>query len=584
MSRRHRVGCPYLVSPVLAALTATVVCASAPIALAQSRGAITKPDQAPPQARRGGDAAPARSPNAQPLSDSANENAGDGDEGASTEAAPEPRAGLPVRPTGAVSQARRPAAQSPAAAITGDPDDADPDVGDGAERLAPRQAGDGDLNVADSRVPRDGEVAIEAAPVQIDGSLALAEEATPEAADSDEATQDQDRLGRPITPRRFGPYQPIGIRVGSFILFPVLEAGVSSTSNVFRSATTRKSDMFSDVTPGATLTSNWSRHALEFRVQGNGTFHDRFASEDDRRLEAADISRRTNVAGDVSYSYGQESRGGVNTQTSAAGDRPGVITRRAGVEANHRINRLTLQLRGAISDTVYGTVPSTDPVTGVTTTPTTIANERNFAQREVGARAGWQFSPNLTLFADTVLNARRHDAPGATDGILRNSDGYRVQGGVAIDARGKLQGEASAGYASQTPGDGRLKTVSGFIYNGRVSWQPTGLTEVIAEAKSDVGETTTAGSGGALTRQVSVEARHALRRHIILIAGASYSVASFGGSNTRETSTVEKLGLEYYLSREMALVAGYQHTAFDTNTGSGRYEDNTVRVGMRVRR
>ena len=61
--------------------------------------------------------------------------------------------------------------------------------------------------------------------------------------------------------------------------------------------------------------------------------------------------------------------------------------------------------------------------------------------------------------------------------------------------------------------------------------------------------------------------------------------ANFGGSSTRESSTVEKLGLEYYLSREMALVASYQHTAFDTNsTTGGAYSDNTVRVGLRVRR
>ena len=140
-------------------------------------------------------------------------------------------------------------------------------------------------------------------------------------------------------------------------------------------------------------------------------------------------------------------------------------------------------------------------------------------QREIGGRAGWQFNPNLQLYADVVLNNRTHEAAAATDGILRNSEGYRAQVGVAFDKRGKLQGEASAGYASQTPDDGRLKTVTGFIYNGKLSWQPTGLTEVIATATSDIGETTLAGSGGALTRTTGVEVRHALRRHIILVAG-----------------------------------------------------------------
>ena len=121
-----------------------------------------------------------------------------------------------------------------------------------------------------------------------------------------------------------------------------------------------------------------------------------------------------------------------------------------------------------------------------------------------------------------------------------------------------------------------------------MSWQPTGLTEVIVEARSDIGDTTIAGTVGALTRQVSVEIRHALRRHIILVAGASYAVANYGGTVPRETSTIEKLGFEYYLSRETAIIAGYQHTAFDVGaasppSASRNFDDHTVRVGLRLR-
>jgi hypothetical protein len=580
-------------APVLAVLTAALVASAAPVVEAQTRAAITRPDQAPVDDRRG------RNQQAGPAQPQSDQDAPDGEVEPDVLPLIDPRAAPVTRPgaSTATGLARR---QGPAALAAGangtatsdpgvDPD-IDPDVGNGAQQLAGRQPADGDLGAAEAQAPRDGETAIDRPPVQADGDIALAEALTPDETEADETLREADRLGRPFAQRRFGPYQPVGIRVGSFILFPVLDAGVSSTDNVFRSATSRKSDMFSDATAGATLTSNWSRHALEFRVQGAGTFHNQFQTEDDRRLDALargriDISKRTNVVGDVSYSYGQEARGGVNTPTGAVGERPDVITRRASVEANHRVNRLSLQLRGAVTDNIFGTVSSADPVTGVSTTPT--VNERNYVQRELGGRAGWQFSPNLTLYADTVLNSRRHEAAGVADGILRNSEGYRVQGGVAVIALGKLQGEASAGYASQTPDDGRLKTISGFIYNGRMSWQPTGLTEVIVDARSDIGDSTTAGSGGALTQQTGIELRHALRRHLIIVAGASYSVASFGGTSLKESSTVERLGLEYYLSREMALLAGYQHTAFESKGGTGagsRYEDNTVRVGVRVRR
>lgn len=539
--------------------------------MAQTRSSITRPDQAPAVDRRVPPVAASRAPVATSAT------APDRDPVSAEEA--DPAAITDVR--GSV-----PAMSSTDGADLAEEGEPDPDVGDGAGRLAARRPADGDLAVREPQGPLDGVVPAEPPQVSIDGQLDAADAMASDAVDLDEALREQERPGRPIEqPGRFGPYQPVGIRVGSFVLFPTLEVGGGGTDNVFRSATSRTSDMFAEASAGSTLASNWRRHALELRIQNTRSFYQDYTTENDNRLEAQargrlDISRRTNVAADVAYSYGKEARGSVNSPTSTTGDRPTLIQRRAGIEANHRINRLTLQLRGAVTETEYGSVETTDPLTGVPTTSS--GRERNYVQREIGGRAGWQFNPNLQLYADVVLNNRTHEAPNAGDGILRNSDGYRAQLGAAFDKRGMLQGEVSAGYASQTPDDPRLKTVSGFIYNGKLSWQPTGLTEVIVTATSDIGETTLAGSAGALTRQTGVEVRHALRRYIILIAGASYAVASFGDSPVRETSTVERLGLEYYLSRETALLAGYQRTDFDTNAGNG-YTDNTVRVGVRIR-
>jgi hypothetical protein len=557
-----------------AAVLAGLLCTAAPAAMAQTRSSITRPDQTPAVDRRAPADAAVRAPTQAAPSgeerDPANEDEQD------------PSRLSDVR---GVAPARSITGANGETAEEGDPD---PDVGDGAQRLAARRPGDGDLAAREPEAPRDGVVPVEQPQVSIDGDLGAADEMALDDPELEGVLREQEQLGRPIQQQsRFGPYQPVGVRVGSFLLFPTIETGISGSDNVFRSASNGKSDMFADVTAGATLSSNWSRHALEFRIQNARTYHQEFSSENDNKLDALvrgrlDISRRTNIVGDVAYSYGQESRGGVNTPTASSGERPAVIQRRAGVEANHRVNRLSLQLRGAVTDNIYGSVPATpDSLTGLVAPSN--GNDRNYVQREIGGRAGWQFNPNLQLYADVVLNNRTHEAAASTDGILRNSDGYRAQLGVAFDKRGKLQGEASAGYASQTPDDVRLKAVSGFIYNGKLSWQPTGLTEVIVTATSDIGETSLAGSAGALTRTTGVEVRHALRRHIILVAGASYAVANFGGSSQQESSTVERLGLEYYLTREAALLAGYQHTNFETNGTAKGYEDNTVRVGMRVR-
>ena len=63
------------------------------------------------------------------------------------------------------------------------------------------------------------------------------------------------------------PYEPVGVQIGSFVLFLELELGGSYYSNVFH-APNAALDVALDVIPSARLVSNWSRHALEFRGIG----------------------------------------------------------------------------------------------------------------------------------------------------------------------------------------------------------------------------------------------------------------------------------------------------------------------------
>ncbi len=95
------------------------------------------------------------------------------------------------------------------------------------------------------------------------------------------------------------PYDPVGVQIGRFVLFPELEVGGSYYSNVFH-APDAESDVALDVIPSARLVSNGSRHALEFRGIGGLSYYHEFPTEDDRDylLEARgrlDITRRSNI-------------------------------------------------------------------------------------------------------------------------------------------------------------------------------------------------------------------------------------------------------------------------------------------------
>lgn len=385
---------------------------------------------------------------------------------------------------------------------------------------------------------------------------------------------------RPARLARLDPYDPPGIRLGSFILFPELETAGAWSSNVLRSPQAQ-SDTALELRPTARLISSWRAHALEFRGTGNLSWHNEFPSEDDRTwsLESRgrlDINRRLNIEGLLSRNVTQESRNALDA-TRGSGDRADVTTDRASVTLNTRFNRLSLQLRGSINSVAFSPVRQADG---------TIASnqDRNVTTREEAIRATWEFKPTFQAFFETAINQRTHEAP-AADAIQRDLTGERLRWGVGFGNTGqKLRGEVSLGYGRQSPDDSRLPSIEGLLFDANLAWRATALTTMLLLARTEVVETSQTGSSGGLSRQVGAEMRHAFRRHLIASAGLSREVVDYSGLALEERDTRATLGVEYYLGREAILFGRYQHTAFRSTDATRGYEADEVRIGVRIRR
>ena len=375
------------------------------------------------------------------------------------------------------------------------------------------------------------------------------------------------------------PFDPVGIRVGSFVLFPEAETYGQWSSNVLR-APSAQSDVSWWLRPSARLVSDWRVHALELRAEGTLSSYAELSSEDERGygLEARgrlDVTRRTNLQGGVQRTVGQESRSAIDA--AAAGERAQVTTDRVALAATHRFNRLTLQLRGALTDTDYSDVVDN----GVT-----VSNaDRDVRQSQEAVRASWELKPTLSLFAEVGLDQRRHDAPAQSDGLIRDSDGERYRVGVSFGETGAwLRGEASVGYGRQEADETRLGAVDGFLFDANLAWRVSELTSVLLTGRSEIEDTTTAGSPGAMTREIGIEARHALRRYLIASAGLDYLKRDFAGVPIDEREIRARLGIEYFLAREAVVFGRYQHTDFASDQPASDYTDDELRIGLRLRR
>lgn len=453
--------------------------------------------------------------------------------------------------------------------------------GDTEAQLEPEATTDGMIDEPDVYRNPDGQD-----PVQWDSRL-------PEDADAFErppAGYDRQAFGvelapsddrRPFYLYRFEPWQPRGIRLGSFTVFPQADIGAAWVSNLFRTKPAR-ADQALDLRPTLRVVSNWSTHALEFRATGGLSFFDGNPREDDRAysLEARgrlDVSRRTQIAGSVRREVAQEVRGTLESRLRGT-SRADISTDEARLQLDHRFNRLALQIRGVAQQRLYDDTTAADGSSQSN-------RDRNLRATEEAARLSWTFKPTLLAFAEAGINQRRFEAAALADGIKRDSDGERYRVGIGFGNTSEiLRGEVSIGYGRQTPLDLRLASIDGMVIDANLAWRVNAFTALLLRGSTDVIETSSLRSSGGFTRRAQAEVRHAFLRPLIGTASAGFSTTTYEGIVINDNLTELALGLEYYLGPEAVVFGRYQHTTLRTNAATGDYDADEIRVGLRIRR
>ncbi len=136
---------------------------------------------------------------------------------------------------------------------------------------------------------------------------------------------------RPQQFARLEPYDPVGFRIGSFVLFPEANFSQTVTDNV-TSSNDPESDSFQSIKTDMRLVSNWQRHALELRGTTDSSFHDKLLDRERARPSARsagrlDMTSRTNVQVIASTGVTQEKRRASMPTVGAERryhDRPGI--------------------------------------------------------------------------------------------------------------------------------------------------------------------------------------------------------------------------------------------------------------------
>jgi hypothetical protein len=386
-------------------------------------------------------------------------------------------------------------------------------------------------------------------------------------------------------PHNLDPYIPIGIRIGSFLIFPEAEVGADFTDNVLASRFDAQSDIGPELTPKIRIDSDWNRHYLGFSANADRIWYSDFPIADVKNYQLQlngrlDVTRQTRLFGEIEKSQVQEGPSSISITDIPNAGTTKLDEQHATGALEHTFNRLTLKLTGTVADYNYsdvGTVTETGPVP--------FADIRDYTEVLGTLRSTYEFTSDWAGFVETSLNNRDYREPLTVAGFRRGSTGWTALAGANLRLGGTLFGEIAAGWGEQDPIDDDFAVVSGPLINGDLIWMPRPTTKFEFIASSSLSETTLEDSAGAIDHYFQLSLQQALWRYLVLGTYVSYEVADFAGDPEIDRRT--KIGAtgEYYFNPVLSAYARYEHTIFkSTPDPSGNFEEDEVKFGIKFRR
>jgi len=400
----------------------------------------------------------------------------------------------------------------------------------------------------------------------------------------------EDSDNRALAPQRhdLDPYVPIGMKLGSFLLFTEAEIGTILTDNVLGTRLDPQSDAAIEVAPNVRLESNWGRHFFSAEFDADRSWYKDFGVEDDKTYLALlkgrlDVTYRTHLELELGKSQTQEGRNSISL-TDIAGVQTNVQEQHITAAADHTFNRLTMKLTGTSTDYDYSDLAGPfgifDP-----DVPTLLPTQdiRDYREDELKLRGTYELKPAMAVFVEGAINQEEYRQPISVEGIRRGSTGFDVQSGLTVAFTDKLTGEIAVGWGQQESLDENLGPIEGVLLNADIIWLPTPLTMVEFLARSEVNTTTLVDSLGAIDHFYEFSIQHAFWRYLVVGGHVSYEIADYASNPLVDQRIKEGASAEYYFNPSMSVYARYEHTDFFSNDRLSDFVENEVRIGMRIR-
>ena len=404
-------------------------------------------------------------------------------------------------------------------------------------------------------------------------------------------------LGAQVSFAADNGYTPKGIHMGSFYLYPVVEAGVGYDDNVFRlpddvsavgsdgvaAVDSQASDTAVTARASITANSDWSRHAINGLASVDLGKYSEYSSEDfgnylvgaDGRL---DIKRDINVTGKIGIQKQNESRSSVDSREGYPGtpviygaEPTQVHSQYIGAAFDYRPARFGVRATVDYQQLDY------DDVTNVF--GNNVDNsDRDRARSDASLRLDYEIMPQRRLYVEGAVNNVDYDRITDNSGIERNSSGFKGTAGINFDLNNLLLGDVYFGYIERNYDSPEQADISSNLLGMGLQWFPTRLTSVDLGLDKRIEESTEATASGYLSTMARIGVNHELKRNIILTADADYTKNEFQQNEPgqKENENIQGYGLKgkYMFSRLWYTSLRYRYESRDSDIKLQEYTNN----------
>lgn len=389
-------------------------------------------------------------------------------------------------------------------------------------------------------------------------------------------TGGNDRRGDTVTSRRRPDFDPLGIRAGSFLIFPEAAATVGFDSNVYRQPS-GASDVFGRLRGSVAARSDFSRHAISVDGLVAQRLYSRYTTEnaltyDLHLFGRLDVDRRDRVTVDVQRTHSVVERGATGEVLQTREPVRFDITS-AAIEGNRAFGRVTVSVGGQVSHAEYADAE----------TPAGLPLDqqyRNVKVYQAHTDIAYNTPAGAAFFVTVTGQARRFD--NVAPPIIRDADSIEVVGGIRSDITPLLRGQIGVGYLYADFKDPTITARGAIALNIGLDYLLTELTTLHASARRALQNVASATAPAALVTELSVGADHELLRNVILSASTGYQNADYINQDGNVGRFTIDGGAQWLLNRRMRIDVdlGYRTRAGSEQSVSRDFSEALGSIGF----